>query len=50
MAKIILRLSLREAMALWSALEWCGCSYKIGKMQKKIWEILGDEIEKRSNK
>jgi hypothetical protein len=47
MAKIVLRLNLREAMALWAALEWCASAFGLGKMQEKIWRTLGSEISKR---
>ena len=50
MAKIVLRLNLREAMALWGALEWCAAAFGLGKMQEKIWRYLGDEIYERGKK
>lgn len=50
MSKIVLRLTLREAMELWDALDYCACGKGNGLIKSKLWAKLGDEIDKRSKK
>lgn len=45
MAKIVLRLNLRESKALSSALEYCDNAFGLGVMQNEIWCKLNDAIE-----